>query len=100
MNSADDLGKFVESKIKELNQMKYEMACKEHNIESLKQEKVNLEESKAMLLTRMGSRYKLFFYLCFILEFFKSSDPFSNPARISKNCSHWILNNSLYIVVL
>ena len=24
----------------------------------------------------------------------------SNPARISKNRSHWISNNSLYIVVL
>ena len=69
MNSADDLGKFVESKIKELNQMKYEMACKEHNIESLKQEKVNLEESKAMLLTRMGSRYKLFLFMFYFRIF-------------------------------
>ena len=56
MNNVEDLAKFIEAKIRDIDLMRYDLASKERNIESLKREKVNWEEHKANLLRRMSLR--------------------------------------------
>lgn len=56
MNNVEDLAKFIEAKCKDNEQLKYELASNERNIESLKKEKVDSEEHKAKLLARMAYR--------------------------------------------
>ena len=56
IHRVEDLTKFIDGKIKEIEQMQFELHSKERSIDGLKKDKINLEETKAELLARMALR--------------------------------------------